>query len=133
MEPMWMKRFVSWWRGASQSSPGNLALLNCGLDTTTKAPEGPSLDERLAWNQAAAKLLRRSEFLTPNAGSRTTTMTTSTLYTPIPHVRQLETWDCGVACVQMAWLWLNDSPSCSASSRSIQSSTTNSTDTDTVI
>jgi hypothetical protein len=130
MEPMWMNRFVSWWRGASQSSPGNLALLNCGLDTTTKSPEDPSLDERLAWNQAVAKLLRRSEFHTRASDSRTTT-TINTLYTPIPHVRQLETWDCGVACVQMAWLWLNDSPSCSASSRSIQSSTTNSTDTDT--
>jgi hypothetical protein len=132
MEPMWMNRFVSWWRGASQSSPGNLALLNCGLDTTTKAQEDPSLDERLAWNQAVAKLLRRSEFLTRAADSRTTTTTTtSAVYTPIPHVRQLEAWDCGVACVQMAWIWLNDSPSCSASSRSIQTNTTNSTDTDT--
>lgn len=131
MEPMWMNRFVSWWRGASQTSPVNLALLNCGLDmtTTTMAPEDPSLDERLAWNQAVAKLLRRSEFLTRATGSRTTT--TSTLYTLIPHVRQLETWDCGVACLQMAWLWLNDSPSCSASSRSIQTNTTNSTDSDT--
>jgi hypothetical protein len=129
MEFMWMNRFVSWWRGASQSSPGNLALLHCGIDTTTKAPEDPSLDERLAWNQAVAKLLRRSKFLTPAAGSRT--KTTSNLYKPIPHVRQVETWDCGVACLQMAWMWLNDSPSCSASSRSIQTNTTNSTDTDT--
>jgi hypothetical protein len=128
MEPMWMNRFVSWWRGASRGSPGNLALLNCGLDTTTKVPEVPSLDERLAWNQAVAKLLRRSEFLTRAAGTSTTT---STPHTSIPHVRQLETWDCGVACVQMAWLWLNDSSSCSASSRSIQTKTTNSTDTDT--
>jgi hypothetical protein len=131
MESVWMNRIVSWWGGSSQSSPGNLtnldmALLHCGDDNDTTPSalcgdadvdasftltvEDTALDEVLAWNQAVAKLLRRTEFI---ASSMTTT---SSLFTPIPHVRQLETWDCGVACLQMIWQWLNISTGSSSSS-----------------
>jgi cytosine/creatinine deaminase len=43
-------------------------------------------------------------------------------FTTIPHFYQLETWDCGTACLMMVWKWLQSDDSIGTSESSLHSS-----------
>jgi Guanylylate cyclase len=56
-------------------------------------------ENKFCFGSAVAKLLR----------NKATIDSTSSSYTHVNHIRQQETWDCGIACLQMVLQWLRTS------------------------
>jgi hypothetical protein len=85
--------------GSDETAAATILL----VDTASVAKGSSTSRDKAAWNQAVAVLLKRPEF---TVDATTAALEGRSAFTSIPHVKQLETWDCGVACLQMIWQWL---------------------------